>query len=111
MLDQLFGRRAVARKETDADARRYIQLLLRLFERLPEVGKDALRDLARTLRTVDVRQHDGELVPAQARHGVVSRRQPASRAATCLSNVSPMTWPNESLTSLKRSRSMNISAT
>ena len=68
-------------------------------------------DRLRVLGAGDVGQQHGELVAAQAGDGVrgAQRRRAAARRPRC-SSTSPWWWPSVSLTSLKRSRSMSITA-
>ena len=81
VLDQVVRAGAIARKQADADAGRDEHLLLAVAERRGELAQDALRHLAHDLRIDGVRDHDGELVTAQARHSVgvaQALREPSS---------------------------------
>ena len=57
-----------------------------------------------------MRDDDRELVAAEPREEVLLRSTPSSRLATSCSSMSPIRWPSVSLTTLKRSRSRNITA-
>ena len=72
----------------------------------------ALGELDRLALVAQVLADDDELVATEAGHGVVAAHgSPASRRPTATSSSSPVSWPRPSLTTLKRSRSMNSTAT
>ena len=56
------------------------------------------------------KQHD-ELVPPEAGQGILRAQARLRRWATTVRSRSPASWPRESFTTLKPSRSMNSTAT
>jgi len=74
MLDQLFGHGAVTRKQTDADTRRNVQLLLGLFERLREVRKSGRDGRLIAISAVDPLNLTGVLTSADRVRSMTSSR-------------------------------------
>src|SRR5204863_93875 len=79
--EERLGVVAVGREGGDADARRHHQLLALDFRRSGEPVDDLLRDDRRVVRPLEIRQHHGELIAADARHrvAVAQRRLQALR--------------------------------
>ena len=109
VAQQLLGVVAGLRK-CDADAGRrcrYRRRRAAAARRMTRVIVAAIRSTSR--RLVDALEQDRELVAAEARDGVGGARATCtSRCAAACSSRSPASWPSESLTFLKLSRSRNM---
>ena len=90
LREQLVGRRAVVRRERHADAGLDVERRPARREAALQRVAQALGDVARrSPRCSHARQQDGELVAAEARHGVAVADTSRSRAPTWRSSSSP----------------------
>ena len=100
-----------AARQCDADARRHLDGVRLVADRLRGGSDHAAADAHGVVRSADALAEHGELVTAEPRDGVPGRTTPSSRIATVRSRRSPHLCPSESLTVLKWSRSKNRTAT
>ena len=95
----------VLREEGDADARVDLHRDAVEHEGLLEARRAGGRPRPRRVDVGRRREHDGELVAAEAREQVLGATGSARRAPRRSSSRSPTWWPSVSLSSLKPSRS------
>jgi hypothetical protein len=109
---QLVGAVDVAVHAGDAHAAApHVQLAAVDHERLAEALQDPLGHLGHVDVVAGVLDEHGELVPAEAGHGVAGPHAGVEPLGHLDGRRSPAAWPRLSLTSLKPSRSRNSTAT
>jgi hypothetical protein len=101
---------SVLREQGDADARSDIDGDGLQADGCFERAEQLVRRRACCLGPAERRQQDRKLVASQARDRVAGAQGPRQSLADMGQQRSPLWWPRVSLTSLKRSRSMSMTA-